>query len=184
MNKDIDRLRELYARKIPAGPVVDGFCFPAFSFLGEMGVHAFQAHFMVRGEDWERIEGLIRQKGFSAAPGTGLDEKTLKSPAGDLITMTWGQEFNGYSIHLVTNSSSFMTALLCLKVAPPSPWEVFPDVDPETLGSLQGSIDFWWRNYWMPFWNSLDETEKEQDLATRNAKKEWVEFIKTHEEWV
>jgi hypothetical protein len=60
------------------------------------------------------------------------------------------------------------------------PWVAFPDVDPEIIGSLQGSIDYWWTWFWLPFWEAKSNKERTDYLIKNNASPEWKEFIELH----
>jgi hypothetical protein len=52
----------------------------------------------------------------------------------------------------------------------------FPDIAPDSYGSLQGDLDFWLYHLWLPFWNSLTSAQQEQ-LPIDKA---WREFIESH----
>lgn len=76
---------------------------------------------------------------------------------------------------------SFFEAVHELKLTPPSPQTVFPDVNFETIGSLQGEIEYWWNVYWAPFWSSLNNTEKMACIDSEKLSEDVFEFLQLHE---
>ncbi len=89
-------------------------------------------------------------------------------------------EFNAFTIRIVTNSIRLLKEIDNLRVEPPSPWISFPEIDPDSLGSLQGSIDYWWYVYWTPFWEKLSPQEKQDYYRIKQATPEWIECIDIH----
>lgn len=87
-------------------------------------------------------------------------------------------EFGGYVIELMTNSVTLLQALDALHLSPPAPWIAFPYLDASAIGSLQGSLDYWWTWLWMPYWDSATSGERQALLA--QASDEWREFFEFH----
>lgn len=79
----------------------------------------------------------------------------------------------GYQMHCLLTYQG-KAALDNFKSAPPNPWESFAELDPDTLGSLQGNIDFWCSYFWRPYWLSLSDAERLQ------YPENWREFSDYH----
>lgn len=43
------------------------------------------------------------------------------------------------------------------------------EMDPETLGGLQGDAEFYWDHYWQPFWSTRSAAQQKQLLAQAPA---------------
>ncbi|KAB8037861.1 hypothetical protein GCL60_11850 [Silvanigrella paludirubra] len=103
-----------------------------------------------------------------------------KNDSNESIHFSIVSGFNGYLFQIVTNSIKLLNELDILKIEPPPPWISFPEIDPDSLGSLQGSIDYWWYVYWTPFWEKLTPQEKQDYYKIKNATPEWIECIEIH----
>lgn len=82
----------------------------------------------------------------------------------EAIALNIYSDFEGEVVRLITNSECIINGVWKLNVAPPPPWISFPEIDPDGLGSMQGNLSFWWDWMWLPFWNSMDKTERENYL--------------------
>ncbi len=71
--------------------------------------------------------------------------------------------------------------MVYLKIELPSPDEVFPHLDLDSYGSLQGELAFWWDVYWGPFWNSLAEDERKEYIEKNNLSPGAVSFLVHHQ---
>lgn len=96
------------------------------------------------------------------------------------INISISQEFAGSTITLLTNDLSLFDRIEEGHYSPPPPWIVFPEYDPETLGSLQGDIDYWWYTYWSPFWRRMPASQQAQYLKDHGATDAWAECIRCH----
>ncbi|WP_439860438.1 hypothetical protein [Pseudomonas sp. MBLB4136] len=83
---------------------------------------------------------------------------------------------NGTTLLLISNSLALLEALP--ELAPPAPWRVFPNIDADGLGSLQGSLECWWRSYWWPYWLSLDHQQRERWLNEPTYPQGWREYLR------
>lgn len=155
--------------------------YPKKDFMSEEGVHAYRLQFMVSAQDAKRVIELIAAN-FNLRKQDTFQEGDAKGSDGSSIHFSIRHEFNGAVIELVTNAIPFLLALDKLYIKPPAPWLVFPNVDPETLGGRQGSIDYWWTWFWSPFWDSASKVEKAQFLEENNASAEWAEYINAESE--
>lgn len=97
-----------------------------------------------------------------------------------IIHINVSQEFAGTMITLLTNDVSVFDRIEVGNYSPPPPWIVFPEYDPETLGSLQGDIDYWWYTFWSPFWKRISEPQQEEYLNDAHATEAWAECIRCH----
>lgn len=60
---------------------------------------------------------------------------------------------------------------------PPNPWKVFPDVDADGLGSLQGNLEHLWNHYWWPYWLNLTPQQRASWLDAARHREDWREYI-------
>ncbi|TBU76595.1 hypothetical protein DNK06_17135 [Pseudomonas daroniae] len=85
----------------------------------------------------------------------------------------------GVALVLVSNSTRLLQVLPNL--APPEPWQVFPDIDALGLGSLQGSVAHWWQCYWWPYWQSLSQEQRNEWLHNPAHPEAWREYVQLQE---
>ncbi|WP_332854233.1 hypothetical protein [Duganella sp. S19_KUP01_CR8] len=123
----------------------------------------YHSQFVVTDDDLPRVLSLLA---------------THASDAGYFTHHEARLEFGGSVIELVTNSVVLLQTLDAMRLRPPAPWLAFPDIDAGAIGSLQGSLDYWWNWLWMPYWNSASPEEREQLLA--QASDDWREFFEFH----
>lgn len=150
--------------------------YPLVTPTTETELSAYQLHCLLNDQDKQRLDTLLCQAGFeqivgSDAPFNGVLHHT------NLQTTVFLQQyadFAGFCVLLITNDINLLQQLITFKAAPPAPWESFPDVDPDTLGSLQGNLEFWCDAFWRPYWLSLGETERLQYPTN------WCEFSEFH----
>lgn len=90
-------------------------------------------------------------------------------------------ELNHLVVDIITNDNDFIAKLNHLKIEPPSPDAVFPHVDLDSYGSLQGELAFWWDVYWEPFWNSLTEEGRHKYIEINKLSLEVVSFLTRHQ---
>jgi hypothetical protein len=81
---------------------------------------------------------------------------------------------------MVTNAVALLKRIDALDLAPSPPWNVFPDADPSTLGSLQGSMEHWFNWLFLPYWRSADVATRSHYATRHGASKEWLEFLALH----
>jgi hypothetical protein len=60
----------------------------------------------------------------------------------------------------------------------PPPWQVFPQLQPHELGATQGQQEAWLDSVWRPFWQALNDAERESYLNFWRATKDWREWIR------
>lgn len=126
-----------------------------------------------------QIEQLIKRLGFCQKLQTvsfetfSREGKTGKSEAVSIQKEPLG---NGTTLLLISNSIELLQNLPDL--APPLPWDVFPEVDADGLGALQGSLERWWNHYWWPYWMSLTPQQHEHWLGNASHRHGWCEYIR------
>ncbi len=169
-------MQKLYtAQKLPQ-PHPDLARYPGKEFLAEQGVFAYRLVFMVTMEDAPKLVDAIRNR-FASVGGGTLQEGEHHNAQGESIHFAVRSEFNGATVEMLTNSDSLVLSLDALQMEPPPPWVAFPDIDPDTLGSRQGAIDYWWNIYWRPFWAMLNGYERERFKAKYDAQTGWIEYL-------
>lgn len=150
--------------------------FPPKDFLGSQEVFAYRLDFMVTMEQAPLLVDAIRRV-FPSVDQGALQEGGHRNDSRESIHFAVRSEFNGATVELLTNADSLMLALDALQLEPPPPWVAFPDIDPDTLGSRQGAIDYWWNVYWQPFWAGLSGPEREQFKVKHNIPTGWAAYL-------
>ncbi|MEL4243013.1 hypothetical protein [Shewanella xiamenensis] len=149
--------------------------YPLVTPTTETELSAYQLHCLLNEQDKQRLDTLLCQAGFehvdSDAPFNGVLHHTHLQTT---VFLQQYADFAGFCVLLITNDINLLQQLITFKAAPPAPWESFPDVDPDTLGSLQGNLEFWCDAFWRPYWLSLGETERLQYPIN------WREFSEFH----
>ena len=154
--------------------------YPRKDFLGVNGVYAYRVQFMAAAVDAESVLGVIRDH-FKIERFDVFQAGSARNDKGESIHFSIHPEFNGAVVELVSNSIPFFESLDKLGIQPPPPWVAFPEIVPDALGSLQGSIDYWWTWYWEPFWETASDEEKTRYLVDNHASPQWSLCIKAHQ---
>lgn len=175
--KPIDDMARAYPES--ALDPAQGFApYPEKVFLGAQNIFAYRLEFMVCEADAERVVQAAASE-FDL-PSLATFQEGPSKKGGLRLHFSSRPEFGGAVVVLVTNSVSLLRELDALELAPPPPWTVFPELDPSTLGSLQGSIEYWWDWFFLPFWSSADESARARYLAKHPTSAPWVEFVACH----
>lgn len=161
---------------MPSLSLPDRQVYPSITPMAKADIFGYQLHCLLTYQGKEALDTLLREAGFMALPAvtdhfSGLIEHSTNETR---IFLSQYADFAGICINLVTNNNALLAALVNFKSAPPTPWESFADVDPDTLGSLQGNIDLWCNYFWRPYWLSLSDTERLQ------YPENWREFSDYH----
>ncbi|MFG0453952.1 hypothetical protein [Shewanella mangrovisoli] len=137
---------------------------------------AYQIHCLLNKQDKQRLDALLSDTGFDE--GVSLDTVfngvLHHADRPTKVFLHQYADFAGICVLLISNDIALLQQLIAFKATPPAPWESFPEVDPDTLGSLQGNIEFWCDTFWRPYWLSLSEAERSQYPAN------WHEFSEFH----
>lgn len=150
--------------------------YPLVTPTTQTELSAYQLHCLLNYQDKQRLDSLLYRAGFeqivgSDAPFNGVLHHTSQQTT---VFLQQYADFAGSCVLLITNDINLLQQLIAFKAMPPAPWESFPDVDPDTLGSLQGNIGFWCDAFWRPYWLSLGEAERLQYPTN------WCEFSEFH----
>lgn len=175
--KPIDDLTEAYPQN--AFKAVDGLLpYPKKTLLSDRGVFAYRLEFMVAGADAAMVVDALHSK-FDLENRAAFQEGQARSGE-TAVHFSIKAEFGGAVVVILTNSMALLARIDALDSEPPPPWKVFPDADPSTLGSLQGSMEYWWDWLFLPFWNAADTPARSRYLQKHPADEEWREFLETH----
>lgn len=150
--------------------------YPFFASLKNNNVQAYSARFMVKYEDVIKIENLIEL--FFLKKIT--QKKECVSFNGKALHYFRFEEFNQTVIDITTNNIDLIKMLFDERLTPPGPDVVFPNSDFESLGSLQGSMEYWWNVYWSPFWKVQSEQEKKIYFLRNNISNDLRDFMILH----
>ncbi|MDR1708535.1 MAG: hypothetical protein LBS70_02315 [Candidatus Accumulibacter sp.] len=158
-------------------PPVDTERFPRKAPLFGKGLFAYRCLFLVSERDAARVQSALCEE-FPLAKRAIPCEEAATNARGFSVHAGLRPEFNGVVVELLTNSAALFASLDALRMQTLPPWLAFPDLDPEGIGSLQGSLDYWWRWLFMPYFSSLNEAEKNSFLES--CPPGWAEFIRFH----
>ena len=159
MFKPKNDLSKTYAASMLPGEALGLAPYPKKDFLAAQGIYAYRLQFMVLEHDAKAVLSAIAAN-FKVERDDIFQEGSARNDQGYAIHFSIRPEFDGAVVELVTNFIPFLKALDAMAIKPPAPWVVFPEIDPESLGSLQGSIDYWWTWFWSPFWDAVSDDEK------------------------
>lgn len=178
--KYLSGLRRMFPRDkmVECPPALPSF--PPKISLEPRDIHAYLVQFMVSEQDTEEVFKYVSDYfPFDwCSPG---QDKIATNRFGEALQVSVRYEFNGVLFDLITNSIEFLRALDATQIKPPPPWVAFPRIkDPDTLGSLQGDIEYWWNGYWSPYWDGLTDQQRNTYLTAVGASKEWIECIEAH----
>ncbi len=176
-SKPIDELVDAYPASALA-PMPTLSAYPPKVFLGDKNVHAYRTEFMVGLDDAPRVLNAIASE-FELASAALFQEGSAHKGS-TRAHFSLRPEFGGAVATIVTNSGALLGKIDALEVRPPPPWLVFPDMDPEAVGSLQGSAAYWWDWFFLPFWSAATAEERRRYLEDFKASPEWREFVELH----
>lgn len=169
--------------EIPLAPLESTFdCFPAVTDMRRFGLDAYRVLFMPSASSLLKLRSLIADSGFDIALGRISNFDILRHKNGETVFVGEYSEFGGAVFVLLTNSVHFLKLIHALKLTPAAPWIVFPDVDPEGLGRMEGELGYWWENHWLQFWETLSKEEQDKYLEQNSAPADWIEFFNFYAE--
>ena len=152
----------------------------------EQKIYAYSIDLMISENDFKRLKEILFKYfklDFEALNNSDFDNlekndfKKIKSFVSEGIAIAKTNEFNGIVIYLLTNNIDLLNDIDLAEFAPPPPWVVFPNEDARGLGSMQGSMEYWFFNHWNPFWNSLTFAKKRQYLKKFKPDKYWNYYL-------
>lgn len=156
--------------------------FPAVTDMRKFGLEAYRLLFMPSHSSLLKLRSLIIDFGFDTPLGQISNFNILRRKSGETLFVGEYAEFRGVVLVLLTNSVHFLKLVQALELEPKAPWIVFPDVDAEGLGRMEGELGYWWENHWLQFWGTLNKEEQDNYLEQNNAPADWIEFFNFYAE--
>ena len=166
--------RNLFGASTSPIVVPSDLAYPEALSMSVMGVKALYTQFQVKSSDLEVLMGALTS-------GYELARSNIYQSVGGRTHMSIAvaTQVAGAIVAIVSNDVEVFRRAAAAALCPPAPWDVFPDAAPETLGTLQGDMELWWRQFWNPFWNSLPPAAREAYLA-RHVSPEWADCVRLH----
>lgn len=154
--------------------------YPNATSLQPYGLNAYHASMLLSPRSWATLRDLL-DGSFANEPMIKTDKFYVIGVGGErTLAYREGAEFNGHAVVLICNNADFILQIQKAQLQPPLPSESFPGMDPQSIGSLQGSMEFWWNSYWLTFWIQLSDEERQRVLSLPHTSAEWQEFIELH----
>ncbi|WP_438548261.1 hypothetical protein [Aeromonas sp.] len=124
----------------------------------DAGIEAYLVRILVSEGCMERLTLALYQIGYLVCPGlnTQLIERA-DDPSHRKMVLFLHPSFAGTIVSFASDDLDVIYALQQIKLEPPLPADSFPWIDLEGLGALQGDMEYWWTNLWLPFWLSLSQ---------------------------
>jgi hypothetical protein len=144
----------------------------------EPSIEAYLVRFLVADDSLTMLFQVMAQVGYEVSPE--LNTQVLnrsRDPASKKVMLFQHPSFDGTIVSFASDDLDVLEAIQQTRLEPPLPADSFPWIDPESLGSLQGDMEYWWTYFWLPFWLSLSQ-EKQSALE---LEPEWREFIEMHQ---
>lgn len=174
--------KELRQRFLIATPGLSGAkppMFPSTQYLEDIDIEALVTMFQIEREQIPVASKVIEGCGFVLlSPGIYVGNSSAHDMRKVQLAMVNG--FGGVVVSVLSNDMDVLWKLHDASLNPPPPWIAFPDMDPDSLGALQGDVEYWWAAFWNPFWGTLDSAEQVKFLHDRNATVEWSDCIFAH----
>jgi len=149
--------------------------YPPKVFLKEKGVFAYRLEFATFESYAIRVVQALSSEFILTDPKTFQEGQSRHGDKS--VHFSTRSEFNGAVVVVVTNSIVLIEKIDNLHLEPPPPWFAFPNVDPSTLGDLQGSMEYWWDWLFAPFWNALNGTGRAHYLSRFPPDDGWADFL-------
>ncbi|MGE7956186.1 hypothetical protein ACQKQA_06215 [Pseudomonas sp. NPDC089530] len=152
---------------------------PRIVSLAHTGVQACYCAVLIDAQDLSSFQTLVEphftlthERSFNDLPVRQYENAQHKQ---QLICLVSTREFNAVTLRLVTNSPEFLDAIHRQRFAVPPPWIAFEDYPPSWWGeSLQGAQGYYNDQYFLPFFSSLSEVEKQAYYARYHASEDWI----------
>lgn len=166
--------QEKFTVDLLPGPVEGLAKYPPKAFASEEGIYAYRMWLSV--VDASGVVACLRN--YFPTVESGVIQQGMHSGSnGESLNLAIYSEFKGTTVALLTNSVDSLRAIDALRLTPLPPWIVFPHIDPDTLGSLQGDVDFWFWQYWGPFWDAASQSERAEYMDLHKPSTGWIEYF-------
>ncbi|MES4613101.1 hypothetical protein V2154_11005 [Ewingella sp. CoE-038-23] len=156
---------------------------PLVTPLIKDNIYAYLTFFLTDDHTTQRILNIIN-KHYSSNYSLNTSENVIVSCESDTIAFNIYKKFEGRVVRIITNSEDILKVIWSISPTPITPWVSFPEMDPESLGQMQGDFEFYWEWMWLPFWESIDFTERKEFLKSEQAPSNWVDFFIYYEEQI
>lgn len=168
-------LQKIYAASVLSGPVEGLAKYPPKDFLGKQGVYAYNLDFVLAN-----ASGLVAsiRNYFPSVDPEVFQQGSHVASNGEAIHFSIHPEFRGVAVEILTNSVDLLRAIDALQLQSPPPWTLFPYLEPDFKGAMQGEFDYWWTLYWKPFWDAASPSEKEQYMHLHQPSEAWDGYLK------
>lgn len=160
--RDPDQAYSRYPKPLPADPETE----------------AYIIRFLVSEDDRDTLMQLLAGLSYEVLPE--LSTQVVRRSAdetGRKLMLFLHPSFSGTVVSIASDDLDVLDLLQTTKLYPPLPRDSFPWIDPEIMGALQGDIEYWWDQFWLPFWESLSQDEQ----SALDLESEWREFIVSHQ---
>lgn len=176
LGRQADLVAIFHQAQMPDIDLPTNQAYPLVTQIMQAGIYAYQVHCLLTLEGKQTLDTLIDNAGFAALPehAASFNGLIIHPTQATSLQLQQYADFAGICVSLITNDKALLEQLIAFKSTLPHPWESFPNVDPDTLGSLQGNIDFWCNYFWQPYWLSLSVAERLQ------YPENWQEFSEFH----
>lgn len=157
-----DKAYSRYPKPLPADPETE----------------AYIIRFLVSEDDRDTLMQLLAGLSYEVLPE--LPTQVVRRSAdetGRKLMLFLHPSFSGMVVSIASDDLDVLDLLQTTKLYPPLPGDSFPWIDPEVMGALQGDIEYWWDQFWLPFWGSLSQDEQ----SALDLEPEWREFIDSHQ---
>jgi len=81
---------------------------------------------------------------YSSNYSLNTSENVIISGESDTIAFNIYKKFEGRVVRIITNSEDILKVIWSIRPTPITPWVSFPEIDPESLGQMQGDFEFYW----------------------------------------
>lgn len=155
----------------------NAYCGYPTPMLSDHSIGAYFVRFLVSENSLEMLFRVLSQTGYVVDPELNMQVLNRSGdPASKKFMLIQHSSFAGTVVSFASDDLDVIDALQQTRLDPPLPADSFPSIDPESLGSLQGDMEYWWTYLWLPFWEALNQEER---LAL-NLEPEWREFFAIH----
>jgi hypothetical protein len=151
--------------------------YPLFISLKSESVYAYKSRFLTKSEDAEKVKEVIA----SFFECYAEDEYGYLYKNNNCVNYHFFEELGFVGVDLITNNIMMIEAVCSMNIPPPSFQDVFPSMDYEGIGSLQGSVEYWWNVYWLPFWKALNRVQRETYIEKKGITESVIKFMRCHE---
>lgn len=155
--------------------------YPQKSSLEPAKIHAVYTAILIVQSDFKNFMTLVERHFFPEAHRQfeGVAVVQNKSSVGDeRLCFQVTEEFGGYAVRLVTDSTDILNDIDQSRFAPPPPWLAFHDYNPAWWGgSMQGAPEYYDDRYFSPFFRCLNTEQKNAYCIRFGASTEWVKAL-------